>query len=52
MSDHAALMTVKVIDPAERQRRLGKAYRLLIDLAREKRAAAQPTPSDTAEVTD
>ena len=30
-----------IVDPAELQRRLGKVYRLLIDLARRQRSEAQ-----------
>ena len=39
------------IDSDERQRRLGQVYVLLIDLAREKRTAAQTKPADTTEIT-
>lgn len=33
-----------IVDPAELQRRLGKVYRLLIDLARRQRSEAQSEP--------
>jgi hypothetical protein len=35
-------------DPADRQQRLGEVYAFLIDLARQKRAAAQAASADPA----
>jgi hypothetical protein len=37
-------------NPADRQRRLGEVYAFLIDLARQKRVAAQATSADLAEL--
>ena len=47
-NDIAARKAV-VVDPAERQRRLGSVYVLLLDLAREKRAAEQEQVSIMAQ---
>ena len=42
MSEHAiAAKEATTVEPAERQRRVGSVYVLLLDLAREKRAAEQ-----------
>ena len=39
------------IDPEERDQRLGQVYRLLIDLARRRRAAEQAQPAKPVQAT-
>ena len=52
MSEHTIRADGGAVDPARRQRQLGKAYRALINLARQKRSAAQAASADLAESGD
>ena len=49
MNDYPIAEKNAGIDPADRQRRLGEVCAFLIDLARQKRAAAQAESADLAE---
>ena len=42
-SEQGNMVAANAMDPAERQRRLGQVYAFLLDLARQKRVAAQDT---------
>ena len=52
LTEQGFRMQPKTMDPAERQRRLGQVYAFLLDLARQKRAAAQDTPNDQCQPMD
>ena len=49
MNDYPIAEKNASVDPADRQQRLGEVYAFLIDLARQKRAAAQAELADMAE---
>ena len=49
MNDYPVAEKNAGVDPADRQRRMGEVYAFLIDLARQKRAAAQAELADMAE---
>ena len=49
MNDYTIAGKKTGVDPADRQQRLGEVYAFLIDLARQKRAAAQAASADPAE---
>jgi hypothetical protein len=49
MNDYPVAEKNAGVNPADRQQRLGEVYAFLIDLARQKRAAAQAASADLAE---
>jgi len=49
MNDYPITEKNVSVDPADRQQRLGEVYAFLIDLARQKRAAAQAASADLTE---
>jgi len=49
MKDYAVTEQNASVGPADRQQRLGEVYAFLIDLARQKRNAAQAASADLAE---
>ena len=49
MNDYSIARKNAVVDPTDRQQKLGEVYAFLIDLARRKRATAQAASVDLAE---
>jgi hypothetical protein len=49
MNDYPIVEENAAVDPSDRQQKLGEVYAFLIDLARQKRAAAQSASADLAE---
>ena len=45
-------MQVKIVDPAERRRRLRKVYDILLELAEQAEAASPDTPCDQPQPVD
>jgi hypothetical protein len=51
-TEQEIMVAGNAMDPAERERRLGQVYAFLLDLARQKRAAAQDAPNDQSQPLD